>query len=727
MSISFSKLDDACNQSIGYIYAYVSGGTAPYSFHWSNGAVINNVMGGDTLYNTGAGTYILTAYDAVGDSTIDSISIINTATLDRNGTLYIPFTNIDPVTGYASFSCPGQSNGIKYGILSVTQGTEPYTVLSPPGAYIDFSAAYGPHVVVPGLANNVSFSVAIADNNGCTGSFWEFGYGPEPIDPSDLSTLPACNGQNNGTLILDYFGWAFNVDINLLDSATGAFVSSATLATPGPTVISDSLYPGTYTMAYTYSNTVVPCVDLLYFTVADAGSNCGTISGKVYTDTIHDCIPGVNEPGIPSQTIQLLPGPYYATTDANGMYSLYLPFNTYAVSQLSVPPNYFEVCNSSPVTINAATPTAVVNIGDTLDPNLDLSIGLAAGEARPGFNLNYSIWVSNNSLINSGPALVTFTVDTVLQFVSCSYPHSYLGNGVYTVQLPAINKYTGLYIYFNFAVPPNPALIGNTLFATATVTNPVTEPYLANNTTAHTQLIVGAVDPNAKAVWPARDVNNTFLTDVDSVLTYTIFFQNTGTASAINIVVTDTLSSLLDLSTLQIQGASHPMTWSLEGAGVLKFTFNNIMLPDSNANEPLSHGYVTYTVRPLNNLMLQTVIPNTANIYFDFNPPVITNTITSLIDISVNVKDAISNSCVSLVPNPATDFVTVFIKNADAANSYSLRITNMQGQQVMYLQHVFNKQKILLNALPSGCYFYSLQEGNSPYESRQGKIVISCK
>ena len=55
------------------------------------------------------------------------------------------------------------------------------------------------------------------------------------------------------------------------------------------------------------------------------------------------------------------------------------------------------------------------------------------------------------------------------------------------------------------------------------------------------------------------------------------------------------------------------------------FIFNNIQLPDSNVNEPASHGFVKFKINQRANNPLGTVIENKAGIYFDFNEAVITN------------------------------------------------------------------------------------------------------
>ncbi|MBL0071787.1 MAG: hypothetical protein IPP34_08225 [Bacteroidetes bacterium] len=49
-------------------------------------------------------------------------------------------------------------------------------------------------------------------------------------------------------------------------------------------------------------------------------------------------------------------------------------------------------------------------------------------------------------------------------------------------------------------------------------------------------------------------------------------------------------------------------------------------MPHKSINESGSQGFVTFRIVPFQGLPDGTVINNEAGIYFDYNPPVITNT-----------------------------------------------------------------------------------------------------
>ena len=133
-------------------------------------------------------------------------------------------------------------------------------------------------------------------------------------------------------------------------------------------------------------------------------------------------------------------------------------------------------------------------------------------------------------------------------------------------------------------------------------------------------------DPNIKSAIPVGTGEEHFI-EKDWQLDYTIQFQNTGNDVAYEVIIRDTISENLDLRTLQVRGASHNFTWTINENRELAFTFANILLPDSTSNEPESHGMVSYSISPRADILPLTVIENRAGIYFDFNDPIITNTV----------------------------------------------------------------------------------------------------
>lgn len=137
-----------------------------------------------------------------------------------------------------------------------------------------------------------------------------------------------------------------------------------------------------------------------------------------------------------------------------------------------------------------------------------------------------------------------------------------------------------------------------------------------------------AFDPNDKLVTPeGYGAFGAVPVDQDW-LTYTVRFQNTGTDTAFTVVLRDTLDTDLDWASMQIVAASHALTQiQVDSDGVATFGFRRILLPDSVVDEPASHGFVKYRIRPRAGSPDGTTITNSAAIFFDLNAPVLTNTV----------------------------------------------------------------------------------------------------
>lgn len=147
-----------------------------------------------------------------------------------------------------------------------------------------------------------------------------------------------------------------------------------------------------------------------------------------------------------------------------------------------------------------------------------------------------------------------------------------------------------------------------------------------NNIKTYCYGIVNGYDPNDKAVYPIGKCAENYVLPTEK-LTYTIRFQNTGNSHAINITIVDTLDFGLDSSTVRIVGQSHDLITELLPGNILNFKFNNINLIDSATNPVESQGYVIFEVSQKSTIDEWEIIENSCGIYFDFNAPIITNTV----------------------------------------------------------------------------------------------------
>ncbi|HRH39774.1 MAG TPA: hypothetical protein PK760_15595, partial [Flavobacteriales bacterium] len=354
------------------------------------------------------------------------------------------------------------------------------------------------------------------------------------------------------------------------------------------------------------------------------GPACGNVNGTVYMDYNEDCVMGTSssETRVPGAVLEFTPGPFYATAGSGGGYSINLPSGSYDMQQVAV--DIAQHCPAPPAAVNVSG-VQTINIGDTALVPLDAQVMLSSGAARPGFELHYAISQQNLTPASTGNITTVFTFDPTVTYISASPAPSIIGANTLTWNGTALGAFGERLIQVRMQVPPNVGLIGTVLNAAVTLSTANTDADLLNNTASTSVMITGSFDPNEKvAATSSRWSDALYYIDVDNWIDYTLRFQNTGTDTAFAVIVTDTLSSTLDPATIQWGAASHSCMRSLTGQGIVKFIFPNILLPDSNVNEPASHGFASFRIRPTQPLLPGTVIENTANIFFDFNPPVIT-------------------------------------------------------------------------------------------------------
>lgn len=240
---------------------------------------------------------------------------------------------------------------------------------------------------------------------------------------------------------------------------------------------------------------------------------------------------------------------------------------------------------------------------------------------------------------------------------------------------------------------------------------------------------IGAYDPNDKNAFP-NGYQDAHYIEPNTEITYHIRFQNTGTDTAFNIVVLDTLSELLDVSTFVPLVSSHPHTIEIVDANILKYTFENIMLPDSNINEPGSHGFFKFSIQQQPDVALGSLIENSAAIYFDFNEPIITNTYFHTIGINFlefRVITSINNYSplrLNVSPNPVDQTAIVKVENKDNAEGV-FHLFDLQGKEVKTYTFSGNEFRLERGDLSSGMYLFEVKAGGVSLGN--GKLVIKAE
>lgn len=242
------------------------------------------------------------------------------------------------------------------------------------------------------------------------------------------------------------------------------------------------------------------------------------------------------------------------------------------------------------------------------------------------------------------------------------------------------------------------------------------------------QPVVNSYDPNDKQAFPTGfgEEHNIF---ANTDLKYMIRFQNTGTDTAFRVILLDTLSTHLNPATFRPGASSHPYTYELEDNGVLRFTFRDIDLPHAAVDEAGSNGFVSFRISQKKDNPVGTQITNRAGIYFDFNLPIMTNTVLHTIHeplLEVLSFTQAPNAPVirfNAYPNPFTDQILFSIQGQPLTGA-TLELYNLAGSRVRDLPFTGNTALLQREGLNSGMYFFVIRGGRGELLG-EGKVVVN--
>jgi len=462
------------------------------------------------------------------------------------------------------------------------------------------------------------------------------------------------------------------------------------------------------------------------------------ISGKSYYDSNSNCLFDSADVGQANSHIKLYENgvlQQQAFTGGEGYFSFQVANAANYTTEIDTASLPFDVLCPSSLTVNdtiTATDTLFYSNDFSLKCKPGFDVGVLSIQAcvfRPVHQTVVNIHAGDISNFYGAHCAagiagsVTIKISGSASFVSPALgaltPDIVSGDSLYYIipDFGTVNFNTA----FNIIVVTDTfAVIGSQICVTVLVLPLSGDINVNNNRLAHCFTVVSSYDPNDKQVNPISWIDIAG----DKWLTYTINFQNTGTAEAEHIYITDTLDSNLDLSSFQLIGYSHqPLVQILEG-GIARFNFPNINLPDSNTNEPASHGYVQYKIKFKSSISLWTQIHNTAYIYFDFNSPVITNTVSTTITDATGINESQSNqNGLNIYPNPAKGEFTLSFSNHTGEKAL-MKIYNIIGETVFQKRFTVSSSFTLNNSsidLQKGMYVVEVSFENY---SEKKKLLI---
>jgi uncharacterized repeat protein (TIGR01451 family) len=355
--------------------------------------------------------------------------------------------------------------------------------------------------------------------------------------------------------------------------------------------------------------------------------NSNTIKGLLYYDLNSNGIKDITEPPFNNALVYTSkPGGFSrASTTVNGIFQLEVETGTYTT--MPIIPNFTSVPASRNSTFASYFGKDSFSFAIRALPNRqDLNIqAVATSVARPGFIVTYRITYKNYGTLAVPNPTVMFKKDSRLIFQSAIPAASSTSGDTLKWNFANLQPQGAGVITLNFRVSAPPIVnIGDVLSSLAIIDPVAADITPSDDTSILRQVVTGSYDPNDKTDNLGGTITTQEVTSADYI-NYTIRFQNTGTDTAFNIVIRDTLEARLNGGSMQMIEASHPYQLQIVPPNMLAWTFPDINLPDSNINEPASHGFITYRVKPVTTLVQGDTIFNNAGIYFDYNLPEFTN------------------------------------------------------------------------------------------------------
>lgn len=414
--------------------------------------------------------------------------------------------------------------------------------------------------------------------------------------------------------------------------------------------------------------------------------------GNVFIDSNSNSYPDSGEIGV--STIVHTYNGAAALADSSGFFTLLS--DTGMLTAFIDLPSYF--LNTTPLQQSISV---IPNHSDTLYFGIrpiaqaqDLAIEISSFMVvRPGFKVSYKLEYKNSGTLPVATYTVKYKPASVLTNLYSIPPATSLsGDTLIWLFSNILPQQIGNILLYDSV--SSAAQLGNYAVASAWIEPISGDTAPQNNAFFDRQLIIGSYDPNDKLVSPEQ-IDSTYNTYLD----YFIQFQNTGTDTAFNVFITDTLSPLLDYSTILPGISSHNYSFSLYN-GIAQWYFSNILLPDSNVSEARSHGFLKFKVKPLPFANTGFQIKNKASIYFDYNAPVITDAaivdITPLL-VAINNRDAFS-----IFPIPADKELQLL--RSDNQSIGIINLLDISGKTLLTLNCQSNSCTICMNEIPKGFY-----------------------
>ncbi len=448
----------------------------------------------------------------------------------------------------------------------------------------------------------------------------------------------------------------------------------------------------------------ISCTHGPYYRSTEPLGSAGVLYGQV--QVLPDCAAPDNFPQ-PNWLVKVQNSShtfYTSTTALDSSFRFFIPQGNYQLS-IAQPDPFFQVCSGTPSVAVPGADTAQLRLLPVQVSCPYLRVASTNYTLRRCFENDYVLSWCNDGNATATDAKLEVTLDPFFEFISASLPVSMMVGNVLFFDLGTLEPNQCGTMRLRIKVSCN-ADIGQ-MHCLTTHIFPDTLCLSGLDSAAIYQecsINRGAYDPNDKTAFAnGRETSQHY--SVNDDLEFLIRFQNTGTDTAFRVVIEDRLSSLLDPGTFQSLIASHPYRWEMlpdyvTGEHVAHFIFDNILLPDSNTNEAASHGFVKFKIRPKQPAEPLAILENYADIFFDYNLPIRTNTVQ--LSYLSGVKTPATVSLAKISPQPFQDFALV---EYGFSGHCRFQLFNPQGQLIKDEPASGGQYILQRSQMPAGVYF----------------------
>ena len=395
--------------------------------------------------------------------------------------------------------------------------------------------------------------------------------------------------------------------------------------------------------------------------------------------------------------------------NTSGAYNIPLAYDEYSFTPVLENPDYFNISPSS-FTVDFFSDSNPYNQDFCITANgvkNDLEIVIIPlKQARPGFDTNYELVYKNKGNTTLSGMLSLDFQNELMDLVSSNPAVNTQTIGNLSWNFSDLQPFETRSIHFtmniNTPTDTNFPVNGNDVLIFMSNISPLLgDETPEDNVFILNQNVVNSYDPNDKTCLEGATITPD---EVGDYVHYMIRFENTGTASAVNIVVRDEIDKFkYDISTLKSVIGSHDFVTRIKDTDMVEFIFEDINLPEDDAN---NDGYVVFKIKTWSTLDLGDIFRNSAEIYFDYNAPILTNTAVTTVAESLFVDDFDLEATVKLYPNPVSNYL--FIESSAVLETIKLNDINGRLLQTFVSTDNQFEEKLDISKLNGGVYFVTI-------------------